>query len=243
MDVGKPRLKTHLHPSNFRSHLISTALDKHLNALSALHASYTTSILLKAQSCNWFSYYNHHIQLVSPVYINFYTFHHVSLQSCQIYWLWLWDQGRYGPLHTRYNQQFNPLPRIYILTISQVMVPETVVGLLDMRGLSGVVFVRGALVATMSSSVPVEDGALRPPGPRQNPQFTPIFLACTLNRLRDQFLAFQHLMFLPSLTSTTQKTTTIVPIATITSSSNSLISQLTSRIHPSFGMKMVVFWS
>lgn len=102
--------------------------------------------------------------------------------------------------------------------------PETVVGLLDMRGLSGAVFVGGALVATMSSSVPVEDGALRP-SLRQNPQFTPIFLARTLNHLRDQFLAFQHLIFLPSLTSMAQKTTAIMPIATTTSGSNSLISQ------------------
>lgn len=110
------------------------------------------------------------------------------------------------------------------------MALETVAELPDMRGLSRAVSAEGALVVTMSinATADPEDGALRPPDPRQNPQFTPTSLVYTLDHLPDRLLAFQHPVSLPGLTSTTPKTTATMPVATIatTSSWNNQIGQL-----------------
>lgn len=108
------------------------------------------------------------------------------------------------------------------------MALETVAELPDMSGLSRAVPAKGVLVATMSINVTAdpEDGALRPPDPRQNLQFTPTPLVYTLDHLPDRLLAFQHPIFLPNLTST--KATATMPIVTTTSSWNSPVDQLIS---------------
>lgn len=83
-----------------------------------------------------------------------------------------------------------------------------------MRELSRVVFVDGAIVATTSTNVPVKDGVLLLPDLQQSLQFAPT--SCILSHPQGQPLAFQHPMFLPSLTYTTPKTMATILISTTT---------------------------